>query len=103
VPRTAARIGASPAGAATSAGTDAGTGVETVLAALREAHNSELARLTEAVTAERARADALRDQITALQGKLTTAQERIDAVDRAEAARQGRGRWARLRAAWRGG
>jgi hypothetical protein len=31
-----------------------------------------------------------------------TAQERIDAMDRAEVARRGRGRWARLRAAWRG-
>jgi hypothetical protein len=147
-----------------------------VLDALREAHageierltgakDGEIARLTEAlvrsereIAAQRsradiliARADGLRDQLTAVEAKRTEAeqgraeaehdraevderatdaieraagldslladaerrltaaesarkssQERIDALDRAEIARQGRGRWARLRAAWRG-
>jgi chromosome segregation ATPase len=31
-----------------------------------------------------------------------TTQERLDAMDRADAARRGKGRWARLQAAWRG-
>ena len=138
VPRTAARIGApfndagtaAPDVAGSDAGNAAGTGIETVLAALREAHGSELARLTEAVTAERTRADALRDRVDKLTGRLAEAEaegnaltietaeltaqvkaakaEAREAQDAAEelrqaaAARRGRGRLVRLRAAWRG-
>jgi hypothetical protein len=160
--------------------------VETVLTALREAHAGEIHRLTEALTVERSRVDALlkagddhRAEIVAIEAKLaaetaraddarrqvhelasrvmalqgeadrereaakaaerqteaehthgidlearitglhdlladaehrlvdaergrTTALEQLDAMDRAEVARRGKGRWARLRAAWRG-
>jgi hypothetical protein len=157
--------------------------IETILAALREAHAGEISRLTEALAraeqataAERARIDALivssnglRDQIATIEAKLAAetaradeaeqvreaarkrahelanramalegaadraeaeadalrtevtliqatklataeqahaaaqaAQERLDAMRRADAERRGQGRWARLRAAWRG-
>ena len=96
---------------------------ETVLAALREAHGAEIARLTEALAAERARADAVlvraeaeRAEVLVVQAKLAEAEHRLTAAEnrymaaqdqvesyrRAEAERKGRGRWARLRAAWRG-
>ena len=66
--------------------------------------------------AERAGADALRDRIAALQAQLAaaqqaaeqacrqaqTAQDNIEALREADAARRGRGRLARLRRAWRG-
>jgi chromosome segregation ATPase len=56
---------------------------------------------------ERARADALRDRLDGLQRDLDAtrqqaqqSQQAADDLRRAEEARQGRGRWARLRAAW---
>jgi chromosome segregation ATPase len=60
-----------------------------------------------------AEADALRTEVTLIQAtKLATAeqahaaaqaaQERLDAMRRADAERRGQGRWVRLRAAWRG-
>jgi len=59
--------------------------------------------------AERARADGLRHRLDDLTTKLTdaqaelaAAQESADALLQAEAERRARGRWARLRAAWRG-
>jgi hypothetical protein len=50
---------------------------------------------------DRLLADAERRLAEAEQGR-ATAQERLDAQDRAEVTRRGRGRLARLRAAWRG-
>jgi hypothetical protein len=55
-------------------------------------------------TAE-ARGDELRTQLDEMQAQLAARQEAIDATEavrQADDARQGRGRWARLRAAWRG-
>ena len=46
-------------------------------------------------------ADAERRLAEAETGR-RTAQERLDAMDRAETARRVKGRWARFRAAWRG-
>jgi hypothetical protein len=125
--------------------------VETVLAALREAHAGEIERLNTrldaliaghrgeivAIEAKLAAAEAraaeveqlraaietehthgadLEARIAGLHGLLadaehrlvdaergrTTALEQLDTMDRAETARRGKGRWARLRAAWRG-
>jgi hypothetical protein len=50
---------------------------------------------------DRLLADAEHRLTEAEQGR-ATAQERLDAMDRADVARRGKGRWARLRAAWRG-
>ena len=50
---------------------------------------------------DRLLADAERRLSDAEQSR-ATAVGRLDAMDRADAARRGRGRWARLRAAWRG-
>ena len=44
----------------------------------------------------------LRADIEAAQRLVTVAQERAEALTKAETDRKGRGRWARLRAAWRG-
>jgi septal ring factor EnvC (AmiA/AmiB activator) len=55
-------------------------------------------------TAE-ARADELRTRLDELEAQLAARQEAVDAAEalrQAEAARTGQGRWARLRAAWRG-
>jgi hypothetical protein len=46
-------------------------------------------------------ADAEHRLVDAERGR-TTALEQLDAMDRAETERRGKGRWARLRAAWRG-
>jgi chromosome segregation ATPase len=55
---------------------------------------------------ERARADALRDRLDGLQHDLDAtrqqAQQAADELRQTDAARKGRGRLARLRAAWRG-
>jgi hypothetical protein len=62
-------------------------------------------RAEAATAAERGRADALRERIEALQVQVNARQEVIDAAEatrRAEDERRARGRWARLRAAWRG-
>ena len=69
-----------------------------ILEAAAEQGREAMERLTELdgllVDAERRLAESDTARRTAL--------ERIDAMDRAEIARRGRGRWARLRAAWRG-
>jgi len=66
-------------------------------------------RAEQAVAGERSRADALRDRVDDLnatladaRGELAAAQEAAEALRQAEAERRARGRWARLRAAWRG-
>jgi len=73
-------------------------------------------RAEAAVAGERARADALRDQLSAVQEELRRAREAADQVRQhareaedavqtlrqANAERKARGRWVRLRAAWRG-
>ena len=103
---------------------------ETALAAIREAKDSEIAtlrqqieRLTGQADADRARADEVRDRLDGLTTKLADAQAKLGAAQeqaevaqiaqseaeadaaelrRADDARKGRGRWVRLRAAWRG-
>ena len=96
------------------------------LARAEQAAESERARADRAETsreAERSRVDALRDRVAALEvqaaqleaegeasdlqvaeltGQLRRAQEAVQAAAQQELARQGRGRWARLRSAWRG-
>jgi hypothetical protein len=73
-------------------------------------------RAEEAVAGERARADALRDQLEAAQEELRQvseasdqvrqrareAEDAIQTLQKADDVRKARGRWARLRAAWRG-
>jgi chromosome segregation ATPase len=62
-------------------------------------------RADQALVGERARADTLRDRIEALQVQLAARQEVVDAAEairQADDRRRALGRWARLRAAWRG-
>jgi len=73
-------------------------------------------RAEQAVAGERSRADALRDQLDATQNELQQvrdaaeqsrqhareAEDGLQALRRADEARKARGRWARLRTAWRG-
>jgi hypothetical protein len=96
----------------------------------RVAAEARADRLDQALTGERARAEALRDRVEGLQAELAKAveegdaltvetaelnaqarqaqvvareaQDAAEALRQAEAARRGRGRLARLRAAWRG-
>jgi hypothetical protein len=103
---------------------------EAALTAIREAHAGETAALRERADgaerraaqaeqgrdAERARADALRDRIEAMQVQLgaeaeaavqarrqaQAAQDNAEILREADAARKGRGRLARVLAAWRG-
>jgi hypothetical protein len=67
-------------------------------------------RAETAIAAERQRADALRDRLDGMQRDLDAARrwaqdaaQDANAMRQAEAERKGRGRWARLRAAWRRG
>jgi hypothetical protein len=73
-------------------------------------------RAEAATAAERVRADTLRDRLVGAQAELSLAQtaadrahtdarealQTVEALRQAEEARKARGRWARLRAAWRG-
>lgn len=73
-------------------------------------------RAEQAVTAERNRADALRERLEAAETRARTAEQaaeqgrqyvreaedQIEVLRRADAERRGKGRWERLRAAWRG-
>jgi hypothetical protein len=55
--------------------------------------------------ADRARADVLQAKLNDMQVQVTASQQVIDAAEvirKADDARLARGRWARLRAAWRG-
>ncbi len=86
------------------------------LQALQAAKDSEILTLREQLTHERARSEraelrtsGLETGNAVLQADLEAARKALQrseaALDRyyaAEAKRQGRGRWARLRAAWRG-
>jgi len=90
--------------------------VETVLAALRDAHAAELARVTERLdraeamtislreTAIKAQADlvAVQAQAETAQEAARTAQERLEQAQRAQAAQQARGRLVKLWMALRG-
>ena len=111
--------------------TDDDTGVSTpalseaidLLREQLEIANKRADRTEQALIAERVRADALRDQVAALEvqlaqleaegeasdvqvaeltGQLRRAREDAAELRQADADRQGRGRWRRLRAAWRG-
>jgi hypothetical protein len=66
--------------------------------ALREA----LDLLKTQLAREVARADAAEAEAKVARGGAREAQDKLTALESAEAARAGRGRWARLRAAWRG-
>src|SRR4051794_31268083 len=57
------------------------------------------ASLADRLVAQLREAHAPADQA---EGRARAAQEQTEALERAEADRQARGRWARLRAAWRG-
>jgi chromosome segregation ATPase len=73
-------------------------------------------RAEQAVAGERSRADTLRDRLDAAEDELrqareaadqarqhaTDAEDAIEAARRADAERKARGRWTRLRTAWRG-
>jgi hypothetical protein len=64
-----------------------------------------LTQLTEAqtvVTSERSRADELRAALERACAEAARAVQALEERDRADAERKARGRWARLRAAWRG-
>jgi len=86
--------------------------LESAVAALREqltAANSRAGlaearatRAEEAVAGERVRADMLWDQLKSVQAELRWAQQQAEALRQAEAERKARGRWTRLRDAWRG-
>jgi hypothetical protein len=89
--------------------------IEAKLAAA-EARAAEVEQLRAAIEAEHTHGADLEARIAGLHGLLadaehrlvdaergrTTALEQLDAMDRAETERRGKGRWARLRAAWRG-
>jgi hypothetical protein len=90
-------------------GYDLSHAFETALAAIREAHAGELAALRERVDMSRALSDRLERDLAAARtatdtarSDARTAQERADALRQRESAWWGQGRWARLRAAWRG-
>jgi hypothetical protein len=86
------------------------------LAAVREAKDGEISTLREQLEQERARCERAEVRISGLQaGNVTLqveleaaladarrAQRALDDHYRADAERKGRGRWQRLRAAWRG-
>ena len=70
---------------------------------------SDRERAEAAIAGDRQRADALRGRIEALQADLdmaraqaTTAHEMVRTLRQTEETRKARGRWARVRAAWRG-
>jgi hypothetical protein len=71
-----------------------------------EQANGRADRAEAALTAERGRADALRDRLAAAEADRDRARAQAhtaqDELRQADAARRARGRWARLRAAWRG-
>lgn len=90
-----------PDGALTGDGTMVAA-FESALVTIREAHAGEVRALREhlAVTEERAiRAEEARQEA---EQAARIATDALKATRRAEEARQARGRWARLRAAWRG-
>jgi hypothetical protein len=75
---------------------------EVALAAIREAKDGEIAALTGQVDVLRqqlVRADARAD---GFQVKAEQALQMAEELRQADAARRGQGRWARLRAAWKG-
>jgi hypothetical protein len=83
--------------------------VDRALAQLADAH-ARADRAEASTAGERQRADVLRDRIDAMQAQVAAAeagaqaaQDAAEALRRADAERKARGRWARLRAAWRGG
>jgi hypothetical protein len=89
----------------------AGNG-EAVLAALRDGHAAEISRLSEALERAAIRANALQVEVMMLHGNLVeaerayikaaaraeTAEVQLAAYRQTDAARRGKGRWARLRA-----
>jgi hypothetical protein len=71
--------------------------------------NTRAARAESEVSSERVRADTLRDRLEATEARAKEAEQAariatdaLNGARRAEEARKGRQRWARLRAAWRG-
>jgi hypothetical protein len=83
--------------------------LERTVEALREAHAGERAALQAQVEAQATIAAEARMEVAALkiaaeqaEAAAATAEERAERLEAGEAARKARGRWARLRAAWRG-
>ena len=73
--------------------------------ASRDTERQRADRAEQGREADRARADVLQAKLDDVQVQLTARQEVIDAAEairKADDARLARGRWARLRAAWRG-
>ena len=70
-----------------------------------EAAKADVEQVEQGRETAEARADELRTRLDELEAQLRAQQEGVDAAEefrQAEAARAGEGRWARLRAAWRG-
>ena len=87
--------GAVPGHSAPNGATHAITVLESALEALREAHAGERAALQAQLS--EAQAAVIRAELAA-----ATAAERLQQMEQADAHRRSQGRWARLRAAWRG-
>jgi hypothetical protein len=68
----------------------------------RERADAAAARAEAALQGERSRADGFRSQLDTARADLQTAKGDAAELRRADEARKARGRWARLRAAWRG-
>ena len=71
----------------------------------RDAERMRADRAEQEREADRARADGLQAKLDDMQERLTARQEVVDAAEairKTDDARLARGRWARLRAAWRG-
>jgi len=87
-----------PADSRPDAVADIRADVMEVIRPLQDAIGALRLQLDEA-NARAAKADLRAD---VLRGRLEAAQQRLHAVEAAETARRAKGRWARLRAAWRG-
>jgi hypothetical protein len=75
--------------------------VEQTIAMLSE-ERGRAERVEAAIAAERQRSDSLRERLEAAEAEAREAQQTAEELRRADEARKGSGRWARLRAAWRG-
>jgi hypothetical protein len=72
------------------------------IASIARGFEAALAVLSEQLTAERSRSDALRDQLDAAEKDRARAVAEIEALREADRTRRTAGRLARIRAAWRG-
>ena len=72
------------------------------LQALQAANDGQISLLREELDRERTRSDRLEADLNSAQEAVRRAENALDRYYEAENERQGRGRWRRLRAAWRG-